>query len=184
MNPTSSPSQNQPRNDYNWLYWFSDTSDINKAALGSKGAEQREMASAHLSVLPGFTITAQARKAYHELGERLPDEVWDHIVMAVHRLEVLTGRRFADSSNPLLVNLCPSSSAAMPGTMKTISDVGLNDATVKGLAKITQNEHSAYLDYIQFIQTFASAVFNIPIDLFENRSTEMKEQAGVFSTAV
>ena len=105
-----------------------------KDVLGGKGANLAEMTSLGISVPPGFTIATSVCQAFYEAGEKLPEAVREHSLVALQKVEKLIGKKFGDKANPLLVSVRSGARASMPGMMDTILNLGLNDDTVEGLA--------------------------------------------------
>ena len=147
--------------------------------LGGKGAGLAEMTRAGMPVPPGFTITTQTCLQYYELGRRDPPGLEDGIKSAMAELERRTGKGFGDPANPLLVSVRSGARASMPGMMDTILNLGLNDKTVEGLAKLSGNDRFAWDAYRRFVMMFSSVVLGIEKDLFEERIAERKKRLGV-----
>src|SRR5688500_17657466 len=122
-----------------WVYEFEEGSAEMKALLGGKGAGLAEMTRIGLPVPPGFTITTDACRAFN-VDRKLPAGLWDQTLAALARLEKKTGRKFGDPTNPLLVSVRSGASVSMPGMMDTVLNLGLNEATVQGIASQTRNE--------------------------------------------
>jgi pyruvate, orthophosphate dikinase len=153
-----------------------------KDLLGGKGANLAEMTSVlELPVPPGFTISTDACRAYMVGGwpEGLSDEVDRH----VHRLEKAMGKKVGDASDPLLVSVRSGAKFSMPGMMDTVLNLGLNDASVKGLADQTSDERFAYDSYRRFISMYGRIVLGIDGELFEHPFEQAKEGAGVTNDA-
>lgn len=150
-----------------------------KKILGGKGAGLAEMTNAGLPVPPGFTISTEACNIYYENNQNIPDEVWKEIWEALDRLEKVTGKKLGDRDNPLLVSVRSGAAISMPGMMDTILNLGLNDETVEGLAKASNNPRFAYDSYRRFIQMFSDVVLQIERKLFEEELTKLKEKEGV-----
>ncbi len=153
-----------------------------KDLLGGKGANLAEMTSVlELPVPPGFTITTDACRAYMAGGwpEGLSQEVDRH----VRRLEKAMGKKLGDASDPLLVSVRSGAKFSMPGMMDTVLNLGLNDASVKGLAEQTSDERFAYDSYRRFISMYGRIVLDIEGDLFEHPFEQAKQAAGVESDA-
>jgi pyruvate,orthophosphate dikinase len=137
-----------------------------KAILGGKGANLAEMTNLGVPVPPGFTIACQACIAY--LGDHAaPDGLRDEVERALRRLEETTGKRFGDAERPLLVSVRSGAPVSMPGMMETILNLGLNDDTVVGLARASDNPRFAYDSYRRFIQMYADVVLGVPASRFE-----------------
>ncbi len=144
-----------------WVYSFVEGNREMKALLGGKGANLAEMKSIGLPVPSGFTVTTKACNEYLAKGSRLWDELKDEIFQHLHDLEDRAGKKFGDDLNPLLVSVRSGSAISMPGMMDTILNLGLNDQSVIGLAKETENEWFAYDSYRRFIQMYADVVLKI-----------------------
>jgi pyruvate,orthophosphate dikinase len=149
--------------------------------LGGKGAGLAEMTRAGLPVPPGFIITTAQCLEFYDAGRRFPNGLGDAVRQAMHELERRTGKRFGDAANPLLVSVRSGARVSMPGMMDTILNLGLNDATVEGLAKLTGNPRFAYDAYRRFITMFASVVLEIPKDHFEHLLEAEKQKLGAKS---
>jgi len=149
-----------------------------KNLLGGKGANLHEMTNIGIPVPPGFTITTEACVYYFKNGSFPPDleeEVKDNL----KKLENLTGKTFGSIDNPLLVSVRSGARASMPGMMDTILNLGLNDQSVQGLAKRTNDERFAYDSYRRFIQMFSDVVLGVDRNLFEERLRAKKAEVGV-----
>ncbi|HEY7546445.1 MAG TPA: PEP/pyruvate-binding domain-containing protein, partial [Blastocatellia bacterium] len=150
-----------------------------KDLLGGKGAGLAEMTNAALPVPPGFTITTQACNTYYAAGEKFPDGMWDQTIAALREVERATGKKLGNPSNPLLVSVRSGAKFSMPGMMDTVLNLGLNEATLKGLARLTSNKRFAYDAYRRFIQMFGKIVLGVDGDLFEHALDEAKRKARV-----
>ncbi len=139
-----------------------------KDILGGKGANLAEMSRAGVPVPPGFTIACQVCNLYFESGNRVPDEITEQMYEALGILEGRIGKRLGDAENPLLVSVRSGAKFSMPGMMDTILNLGLNDKSVKAVAKLTGDERFAYDCYRRFIQMFSGVVLEIPKDDFEH----------------
>jgi pyruvate,orthophosphate dikinase len=148
-----------------------------KDLLGGKGAGLAEMTNAGLPVPPGFTITTEACNAYYAEGGKFPAGMWEQTLQALSEVERVTGKKFGDASNPLLVSVRSGAKFSMPGMMDTVLNLGLNDHTLEGLARLTQNSRFAYDAYRRFIQMFGKIVLNIDGDLFEHALDQAKRKA-------
>jgi len=160
------------------LYFFDEGDGSNKRLLGGKGAGLCTMTQLGLPVPPGFVITTEVCKKYYENGMRLPEGLIDEVIQAMKKLEKITGKSFGDSRNPLLVSIRSGSMLSMPGMMDTILNLGLNDETVLGLAKLTKNERFAYDAYRRFIQMFGKIVLGVDGKKFDDIFEEHKEAVG------
>lgn len=162
-----------------WVYRFPGDDPADKMLLGGKGANLAEMARAGLPVPPGFTLTTAACHAYRQAGGRLTDEMLEQVSAAIAWLERETGKGFGDPANPLLVSVRSGAPISMPGMMDTVLNLGLNEDTVEGLAKRTDNARFAYDCYRRFIQMFGDVVLGIPHYLFEQALDKVKQRRGV-----
>ncbi len=151
----------------------------NKALLGGKGANLAEMASIGLPVPPGFTIATPACALYYEQGERFRDALAAEVAEGIAHVERVTGRRFGDPADPLLVSVRSGARVSMPGMMDTVLNLGLNDATVAGLAATSGDPRFAWDSYRRFIQMYANVVLGLGHDLFEEALEIAKEDKGV-----
>jgi len=148
-----------------------------KDLLGGKGAGLAEMTSAGLPVPPGFTITTEACNAYLASGEQFSEGMWEEVLAALARVEKATGKGFGDADNPLLVSVRSGAKFSMPGMMDTVLNLGLNETTLQGLARLTSNERFAYDAYRRFIQMFGKIVLGIEGGLFEEILAKTKQRA-------
>jgi pyruvate,orthophosphate dikinase len=159
------------------VYAFEEGNASMKATLGGKGANLAEMSRIGLPVPPGFTITAQTCIEYQKAKQFAPgleQEIWT----ALSALEKKAGARFGDPQNPLLVSVRSGAAISMPGMMDTVLNLGLNDATVEGLAKLTQNPRFAYDSYRRFLTMFGDVVLGLPHHGFEDRLKAAKARLG------
>ncbi|MBV8245579.1 MAG: pyruvate, phosphate dikinase, partial [Candidatus Eremiobacteraeota bacterium] len=161
-----------------FVYTFEEGNGSMNDLLGGKGAGLAEMTRAGLPVPPGFTITTEACLHYFTSGG-FPDGLQDEIQEAIAQLETRTAKGFGDARNPLLVSVRSGARSSMPGMMDTILNLGLNDATVAGLATLTGNERFAWDAYRRFITMFAEVVLGIDKHLFEDRIEDEKHRLGV-----
>ncbi len=160
------------------FYFFDEGDGGDKRLLGGKGAGLCMMVQLRLPVPPGFVITTEVCKRYYESGGKLPEGLMDEVGGAMRKLEGLTGKRFGDPNNPLLVSIRSGAMLSMPGMMDTILNLGLNDGGVEGLAKRTKNERFAYDAYRRFIQMFGKIVLGIEGEKFNDIFEEHKERVG------
>src|SRR5512136_3341201 len=130
-----------------WVYLFTEGNKDMRDLLGGKGAGVAEMTNAGLPVPPGFTITTEACNEYYRLGRKFPAGMWDQVLAALKTVEKQTGKKFGDPQNPLLVSVRSGARMSMPGMMDTVLNVGLNDETLAGIAKLTGDERFAYDAY-------------------------------------
>src|SRR5215213_4178201 len=149
------------------IYFFDETDGITKMLLGGKGAGLAEMTRLGLPVPPGFIITTEICEKFYEAGRRLPDGLMDEVRKSIRRLEGLTGKRFGERENPLLVSVRSGSPVSMPGMMDTILNLGLNDETVEGLANQSGNPEFAWDTYWRFMQMYGDVVLGVPFANFE-----------------
>jgi len=150
-----------------------------KDILGGKGANLAEMASLGLPVPPGFTISTEVCKYYWDNGRKFPEDLKSVVEEAMTELENVTGKKFGDNKNPLLVSVRSGAAVSMPGMMDTILNLGLNDESVEGLAKLTNNERFAWDSYRRFIQMFGDVALGIAHEKFEEALNEVKKEKGV-----
>ena len=162
-----------------YVYLFSEGNADMRELLGGKGANLAEMTNIGLPVPQGFTITTEACTRYYEDGKQLAPDILDEIMKYVAKLEKMTGKKFGDVTNPLLVSVRSGARASMPGMMDTILNLGLNDAVAESLVKATNNPRFVYDAYRRFIQMFSDVVMELPRDKFEEYLTMMKEDRGV-----
>ena len=160
------------------VYLFEEADGKNRLLFGGKGAGLADMTKAGLPVPPGFIITTEVCKEYYENGRKLPEGLMEEVLSAMKKLEEKTGKKFADPENPLLVSVRSGAPVSMPGMMDTILNLGLNDETVKGLAKKSNNERFAYDSYRRFIQMFGNVVLGIPHEKFEEILDHYKKEQG------
>ena len=162
-----------------WVYLFSEGNANMRELLGGKGANLAEMTSLGLPVPQGFTITTEACTQYYEDGRQINDEIMAQIMEAITKMEGVTGKKFGDIENPLLVSVRSGARASMPGMMDTVLNLGLNDEVATGFTKITNNERFVYDSYRRFIQMFADVVMGFPKSSFERKFDDIKEEKGV-----
>ena len=162
-----------------WVYLFKEGNASMRELLGGKGANLAEMTSLGLPVPQGFTITTEACTQYYEDGRQINEEIQGQINEYIGKMEEITGKKFGDHENPLLVSVRSGARASMPGMMDTILNLGLNDVAVEGFAKKTGNPRFAYDSYRRFIQMYSDVVMEVPKSYFEKIIDEMKEAKGV-----
>ncbi|XOQ43268.1 MAG: pyruvate, phosphate dikinase [Clostridium sp.] len=169
-----------------FIYYFSEGSEAfhgdmttMRNILGGKGAGLAEMTAAGMPVPQGFTITTEACTQYYKDGRQINEEIQKDIFEHMKGLEKITGKTFGDVNNPLLVSVRSGARQSMPGMMDTILNLGLNDQSVEGLAKKTNNPRFAYDSYRRFVQMFADVVMGVPKSLFEEEIDKMKAAKGV-----
>jgi pyruvate,orthophosphate dikinase len=161
------------------VWRFGEGNGSMKELLGGKGAGLAEMTRAGLPVPPGFTITTETCLEFYRLGRRFPDGLDATVAAEMAELERVTGKTFGGADDPLLVSVRSGARASMPGMMDTILNLGLNDETVAGLAKLTGNERFAWDAYRRFIAMYSSVVLNLPKDRFEHVIADAKRSRGV-----
>ena len=168
--------------DTKWVYRFGDgqaegTAEM-KNLLGGKGANLAEMSNLGIPVPPGFTITTQVCTAFYDNGEHYPDELSSQIDEAIKHIETIAGMKFGDAEKPLLVSVRSGARVSMPGMMDTVLNLGLNDETVKGLAKSSGDERFAYDSYRRFIQMYGDVVMGLEHHDFEDILDNYKDDNG------
>ena len=159
-----------------YVYSFDEGSKEMKSLLGGKGANLAEMTKIGLPVPPGFTITTEACIDYYENNKTIKQEIIKQIEEKLSSLEKDLNKKLGSESNPLLVSVRSGAVISMPGMMDTILNLGLNDKTVKALAKATDNERFAYDSYRRFIQMFSDVAMEVPKYKFENVLDRYKEE--------
>ena len=162
-----------------YVFAFEEGSKEQKYLLGGKGANLAEMTKLGLPVPPGFTITTDACKAYMAADDTIPAGLMDEVAEALVALEGKMGKRLGDAADPLLVSVRSGAPFSMPGMMDTVLNLGLNDVSVGGLAKQTDNARFAYDSYRRFVQMFGKIVLDIDGERFEQALEELREQRGV-----
>ena len=162
-----------------WVYMFSEGDASMRNTLGGKGANLAEMTKLGLPVPQGFTITTDACTQYYEDGRKINDEIQIQINEAIVKMEEITGKKFGDLENPLLVSVRSGARASMPGMMDTILNLGLNEEVVEVVAKKTGNERWARDCYRRFIQMYSDVVMEVGKKYFEELIDKMKEEKGV-----
>src|SRR6185369_12208100 len=165
-----------------WVYTFgpgrADGSASDRDLLGGKGAYLAEMSRLGLAVPPGFTISAELCSLYYDLGETLPEELKPMVDAALDEVGRVAGATFGDVENPLLVSVRSGSRASMPGMMDTVLNLGLNDQTVEGLARRSNDPRFAYDTYRRFIQMYGDVVLGLDHELFEEILENYKNLKG------
>mgnify|MGYP002511945681 CR=1 FL=1 len=162
-----------------WVYLFSEGNANMRNLLGGKGANLAEMTNLGLPVPQGFTITTEACTQYYEDGRKINDEIMAQIMEYISKMEDITGKKFGDKENPLLVSVRSGARASMPGMMDTILNLGLNEEVVQVLAKKSNNPRWAWDCYRRFIQMFSDVVMEVGKKYFEELIDKMKEEKGV-----
>ena len=162
-----------------WVYMFTEGNADMRNLLGGKGANLAEMTNLGLPVPQGFTVTTEACTQYYEDGRQINDEIMAQIMEAIDKMEGITGKKFGDKENPLLVSVRSGARASMPGMMDTILNLGLNEEVVETLAKASGNPRWAWDCYRRFIQMFSDVVMEVGKKYFEELIDKMKEEKGV-----
>ncbi|MCR4432478.1 MAG: pyruvate, phosphate dikinase [Caldiserica bacterium] len=162
------------------VYDFNEGTGKMKDLLGGKGAGLAEMSRIGLPVPPGFTITTEACLEFQAKGgKEIDPALWEEVLEHLSKLEKRTGKKFGSVENPLLVSVRSGAPISMPGMMDTVLNLGLNDQTVEGLARLTGNPRFAYDSYRRFLTMFGNVVLGIPHDKFEHILEQYKEKYGV-----
>jgi len=174
-----------------WVYLFDEVEEAEKyvggnwedvrALLGGKGANLADMTRIGVPVPPGFTVTTEACNAYLEAGEQFPEGLWDQVLEALKVVEKKAGKKFGDPNNPLLVSCRSGAKFSMPGMMDTVLNIGLNEETVQGMIKLTDDPRFVYDSYRRLIQMFGSVVMNVPDEPFEEVLSKYRQARGVES---
>ena len=162
-----------------WVYLFSEGNADMRELLGGKGANLAEMTNIGLPVPQGFTITTEACTQYYEDGRQINDEIQAQINEYIGKMEEITGKKFGDKTNPLLVSVRSGARASMPGMMDTILNLGLNEDVVEAIAEQSGNARWAYDCYRRFIQMYSDVVMEVGKKYFEELIDEMKADRGV-----
>src|ERR1700722_19605835 len=179
---TMSQTVTQSKMPEKFVYFFSagltEGNAEMKNVLGGKGANLAEMTGMGLPVPPGFTISTDMCQAFYDSGEKLPEALKSKVLEALGKVEKLLGKKFGDVANPLLVSVRSGARASMPGMMDTILNLGLNDATVEGLAKQSNNPRFAWDSYRRFLTMYSNVVMDMNISLLEVALEDLKEAKG------
>ena len=162
-----------------WVYLFSEGNANMRELLGGKGANLAEMTSLGLPVPQGFTITTEACTQYYEDGRQINEEISKQIDEYIGKMEEITGKKFGDLENPLLVSVRSGARASMPGMMDTILNLGLNEEVVKVIAEKSNNARWAWDCYRRFIQMYSDVVMEVGKKYFEELIDAMKDDRGV-----
>ena len=162
-----------------YVYLFSEGNAGMRELLGGKGANLAEMTSLGLPVPQGFTISTEACTQYYEDGKKINDSIQAEIMEYIDKMETITGKKFGDHENPLLVSVRSGARASMPGMMDTILNLGLNEDVVEVMAKKSGNPRWAYDCYRRFIQMYSDVVMEVGKKYFEQLIDKMKEEKGV-----
>ncbi|MFT3893359.1 MAG: pyruvate, phosphate dikinase [Anaerolineales bacterium] len=169
-----------------WVYLFNEVAKAEKYAgswegvrslLGGKGAGLFDMTRAGVPVPPGYTVTTEACNEFRKTG-KFPAGQWDQQVAAMKYVEKATGKKFGDPKNPLLVSCRSGAKFSMPGMMNTVLNIGLNDAVVEGLTKLTGNGRFAWDSYRRLVEMFGTTVFNLDDEVFEHPMAQYKADKG------
>ena len=162
-----------------FVYLFKEGNASMRELLGGKGANLAEMTSLGLPVPQGFTVTTEACTQYYEDGRKINDDIQAEIMEYIDKMEEITGKKFGDKENPLLVSVRSGARASMPGMMDTILNLGLNEEVVEVMATKSGNARWAYDCYRRFIQMYSDVVMEVGKKYFEELIDEMKEARGV-----
>ncbi len=162
-----------------YVYLFSEGNKDMRELLGGKGANLAEMTNLGLPIPQGFTVTTEACTDYYNNGKVIREEIIDEILEALKKLEGMEGKTFGDENVPLLVSVRSGARASMPGMMDTILNLGLNDKSVEGFAKSTNNPRFAYDSYRRFIQMYSDVVMEVNKSFFEKIIDELKHEKGI-----
>ncbi len=164
---------------HKYVYLFTEGNAKMRELLGGKGANLAEMTNIGLPVPQGFTISTEACTQYYEDGRKINDEIQGQIMEYIDKMEQITGKKFGDKENPLLVSVRSGARASMPGMMDTILNLGLNEDVVKVIAEKSNNPRWAWDCYRRFIQMYSDVVMEVGKKYFEQLIDEMKEKKGV-----
>ena len=164
---------------HKYIYLFSEGNAKMRELLGGKGANLAEMTGLGLPVPQGFTISTEACTQYYEDGQKINDEIQAQIMEYIEKMEAITGKKFGDKENPLLVSVRSGARASMPGMMDTILNLGLNEEVVNVIAEKSNNPRWAWDCYRRFIQMYSDVVMEVGKKYFEQLIDAMKEKRGV-----
>src|SRR5499426_1865984 len=166
-----------------YVYFFgagrAEGSSVMRNLLGGKGCELAEMTNLGIPVPPGFTITTQAWAHYNRSGHEMPEGLWEEVRAGLTKLEGTADAGFGDPQRPLLVSVRSGARVSMPGMMETVLNLGLNDATVEGIAARTRNERFAWDCYRRFVTMFGSVVLGIRREAFDAQLDAIKNRLNV-----
>ena len=162
-----------------YVYLFKEGNASMRELLGGKGANLAEMTSLGLPVPQGFTISTEACTQYYEDGRKITDDIMAEIMENIVKMEEITGKKFGDLENPLLVSVRSGARASMPGMMDTILNLGLNEDVVDVMSKRSGNPRWAWDCYRRFIQMYSDVVMEVGKKYFEELIDKMKEEKGV-----
>jgi len=171
--------EKNPGNEKKYVYFFGEGDTKNKQLLGGKGAYLGEMSKIGLPVPSGFTLTTETCAYFYDNNKQYPKELINQIEENITKLEKATGMGFGNTENPLLVSVRSGAADSMPGMMDTVLNLGLNDETIKGVIKATENERFALDSYRRFIHMFADVVMNVEHRLFEEAIERKKQTRGI-----
>ena len=157
-----------------FVYLFTEGKSGMKDLLGGKGANLAEMTNLGMPVPQGFTITTEACTKYYEDGEKISTEIEKEIFQYIEKLEAISGKKFGDKNNPLLVSIRSGARASMPGMMDTVLNLGINDEVAEGLVLLTQNPRFVYDSYRRFIQMFSDVVMELDKEEFSQILEDVK----------
>ncbi len=164
---------------HKFVYLFSEGDASMRELLGGKGANLAEMTKIGLPVPQGFTVSTEACTQYYEDGRKINDDIQAQIMVGIDKMEAITGKKFGDKENPLLVSVRSGARASMPGMMDTILNLGLNEDVVETMAAQSGNARWAYDCYRRFIQMYSDVVMEVGKKYFEELIDKMKEERGV-----
>ena len=164
---------------HKFVYLFSEGNKDMRELLGGKGANLAEMTGLGLPVPQGFTISTEACTQYYEDGRKINDDIQAQIMEYIVKMEDITGKKFGDKENPLLVSVRSGARASMPGMMDTILNLGLNEEVVEVIANKSGNPRWAWDCYRRFIQMYSDVVMGVGKKYFEELIDKMKEEKGV-----
>lgn len=175
---------------HRWVYLFNQLDELEamlppgdwdavRSILGGKGANLAEMTRIGIPVPPGFSITTEACNAYLSHDRQFPPGLWEQQLGALSELEALTGKRFGDPANPLLVSCRSGAKFSMPGMMDTVLNIGLNDETAHSMVTLTGDARFVYDAYRRLVQMFGSVVMGVPDEPFERVIADVKKQRGI-----
>ncbi|MBQ6848415.1 MAG: pyruvate, phosphate dikinase [Clostridia bacterium] len=164
---------------HKYVYLFSEGDASMRELLGGKGANLAEMTKIGLPVPQGFTVSTEACTQYYDDGRKINDEIMAQIMVGIDKMEAITGKKFGDKENPLLVSVRSGARASMPGMMDTILNLGLNEDVVETMAKQSGNARWAYDCYRRFIQMYSDVVMEVGKKYFEELIDKMKADRGV-----
>ena len=162
-----------------FVYLFKEGNADMRNLLGGKGANLAEMTNLGLPIPQGFTVTTEACTDYYNNDKKISEDIQNQIFEALKELEKIQGKKFGDTSDPLLVSVRSGARASMPGMMDTILNLGLNDVAVEGFAEKTGNPRFAYDSYRRFIQMYSDVVMEVNKSFFEKIIDELKEEKGI-----